>query len=155
MPTNLYGPGDNYHPKNSHVLPALIRRFHEAKEAGTPEVEGLGHGHARGGNSSTWTTWPTRAPSSSGAEIRRTGSTSGRGRDVTIRELTEIVAEVTGYAGRDHLGRDQARRHPAQAPRRLEDVGPRLEGADRAQGGDQRPPTRRSSRRRSPGALRA
>ncbi len=47
MPTNLYGPGDNYHGKNSHVLPALIRRFHEAKEAGLPEVEIWGSGKPR------------------------------------------------------------------------------------------------------------
>ncbi len=47
MPTNLYGPGDNYHPQNSHVLPALIRRFHEAKLAGTPEVAIWGTGTPR------------------------------------------------------------------------------------------------------------
>ncbi len=47
MPTNLYGPGDNYHPQNSHVLPALIRRFHEAKEAGLPEVAAWGTGSPR------------------------------------------------------------------------------------------------------------
>ena len=47
MPTNLYGPGDNYHPDNSHVLPALIRRFHEAKEEGCPEVAIWGTGQAR------------------------------------------------------------------------------------------------------------
>ena len=47
MPTNLYGPGDNYHPQNSHVLPALIRRFHEAREAGRPEVVAWGTGAPR------------------------------------------------------------------------------------------------------------
>ena len=47
MPTNLYGPGDNFHPQNSHVLPALIRKFHEAKEAGRPEVVAWGTGAAR------------------------------------------------------------------------------------------------------------
>ncbi len=49
MPTNLYGPGDNYHPEHSHVLPALIRRFHEAKIAGQPVVNDLGHGDAAAG----------------------------------------------------------------------------------------------------------
>ena len=49
MPTNLYGPGDNYHPENSHVLPALIRRFHEAAEANTPTRDLLGNGHAAAG----------------------------------------------------------------------------------------------------------
>ena len=47
MPTNLYGPGDNYHPENSHVIPALIRRFHEAREAGLPEVVIWGSGTPR------------------------------------------------------------------------------------------------------------
>lgn len=46
MPTNLYGPNDNYHPKNSHVLPAMIRRFHEAKVSGAPTVTVWGTGHA-------------------------------------------------------------------------------------------------------------
>ena len=47
MPTNLYGPGDNYHPRNSHVLPALLRRFHEAREQGLPEVVAWGTGSPR------------------------------------------------------------------------------------------------------------
>ena len=47
MPTNLYGPGDNYHPDNSHVMPALIRRFHQAKEAGAEEVVLWGSGKPR------------------------------------------------------------------------------------------------------------
>jgi len=47
MPTNLYGPGDNYHPENSHVLPALLRRFHEAKKRGAPTVTLWGTGVAR------------------------------------------------------------------------------------------------------------
>jgi GDP-L-fucose synthase len=49
MPTNLYGPGDNYHPENSHVLPALIRRFHEAERGERPDRDLLGHGHAAAG----------------------------------------------------------------------------------------------------------
>ena len=52
MPTNLYGPGDNYHAQNSHVLPALIRRFHEAKESGQPEVVAWGTGRPQRGQGS-------------------------------------------------------------------------------------------------------
>ena len=60
MPTNLYGPGDNYHPENSHVLPALIRRFHEAKAGRRAGRRDLGHAARRSASSSTSTTW--RAP---------------------------------------------------------------------------------------------
>jgi GDP-L-fucose synthase len=99
MPTNLYGPGDNYHPQNSHVLPALIRRFHEAKVAGHPEV----------------TAWGTGAPrrellyvddlADACAFLLRLDNPPdwvnvGTGTDVTIRELTELVAAVVGYPGR-------------------------------------------------------
>ena len=58
MPTNLYGPNDNYHPEHSHVLPALIRRFHEAKEAGLDEVTCWGDGSPPG-SFSMLTIWPT------------------------------------------------------------------------------------------------
>jgi GDP-L-fucose synthase len=99
MPTNLYGPGDNYHPMNSHVLPALIRRFHEAREAGIPSV----------------TAWGTGAPKREFLHVDDLADACaflltradppdwinvGTGVDVTIRELTERVAEVTGYRGR-------------------------------------------------------
>ena len=60
MPTNLYGPGDNYHPENSHVPAALIRRFHEAKLAGRPDVVVWGSG-SRGASSSPSTISPTPA----------------------------------------------------------------------------------------------
>jgi GDP-L-fucose synthase len=60
MPTNLYGPGDNYHPQNSHVIPALIRKFHEAKVNNSPSVTS-GAPAPREGNSSTATTWPMPA----------------------------------------------------------------------------------------------
>ena len=63
MPTNLYGPGDNFHPENAHVLPALMRRFHEAAQAGADEVVDLGHRARRGGSSCMSTTW--RRPASS------------------------------------------------------------------------------------------
>ena len=76
MPTNLYGPGDNYHPKNSHVLPALIRRFHEAREAGRPEVAAWGTGHAAAGipargRPGRRLRLPPRADDSAGLDQRR------------------------------------------------------------------------------------
>ena len=99
MPTNLYGPNDNYHPTHSHVLPALIRRFHEAKTAGTPSVTCWGDGS------------PLREflyvddlanlcvflmNNYSGNETVNAGT----GKELTIRELTEIVAGTVGYEGK-------------------------------------------------------
>jgi GDP-L-fucose synthase len=98
MPTNLYGPGDNYHPENSHVLPALIRRFHEAVRDGENEVVCWGSGSpkreflhvddlAKGllhlmdhHNSEGWIN-------------------IGTGEDLTIRELALTIANVVGYRG--------------------------------------------------------
>ncbi|MSU50165.1 MAG: GDP-L-fucose synthase [Opitutus sp.] len=99
MPTNLYGPGDNYHPQNSHVLPALIRRFDEARETAKPEV----------------VAWGTGSPKREFLHVDDLADACafllrqenppdwinvGTGMDVTIRELTETVAAVTGYKGR-------------------------------------------------------
>lgn len=99
MPTNLYGPGDNYHLQNSHVLPALIRKFHEAKEAGRAEV----------------TAWGTGSPRREFLHVDDLADACafllrlenppdwinvGTGTDVTIKELTETVAEVTGFSGK-------------------------------------------------------
>lgn len=98
MPTNLYGPNDNYHPTHSHVLPALIRRFHEAKEQGLKEVTCWGDGS------------PLREflyvddlanlcvflmENYSGNETVNAGS----GKEITIKGLTELVAKVVGYEG--------------------------------------------------------
>jgi GDP-L-fucose synthase len=102
MPTNLYGPGDNYHPTNSHVLPALIRRFHEAAERGDASV----------------TCWGTGTPLREFLHVDDLGEASvfalehwqpgpealqflnvGTGVDITIRELAEAVAATTGYKG--------------------------------------------------------
>lgn len=117
MPTNLYGPGDNYHLQNSHVLPALIRKFHEAKAAGRPEV----------------VAWGTGAPkreflhvddlADACAFLLRLGNPPdwinvGSGTDVTIKELTEIVAQVTGFAGQ--IVWDTSK--PDGTPRKLMDV---------------------------------
>ena len=98
MPTNLYGPNDNYHPEHSHVLPALIRRFHEAKESDEKKVVCWGDGT------------PLREflyvddlanlcvflmNNYSGNETVN----GGTGKEITIKELTEIVAEVVGFKG--------------------------------------------------------
>ena len=98
MPTNLYGPNDNYHPTHSHVLPALIRRFHEAKEQGFKEVTCWGDGS------------PLREflyvddlanlcvflmENYSGNETVNAGS----GKEITIKGLTELVAKVVGFEG--------------------------------------------------------
>jgi GDP-L-fucose synthase len=117
MPTNLYGPGDSYHPQNSHVLPALIRKFHEAKEAGSPEVVAWGTGR------------PMREflhvddLADACAFLLRLDNPPdwinvGTGTDVTIRELTECVAAVTGFTGR--IAWDATK--PDGTPRKLMDV---------------------------------
>ncbi len=98
MPTNLYGPGDNYHPENSHVMPALIRRFHEAKLAGDPDV----------------TIWGTGKPRREFLHVDDLAqgllhllkldeppnlANVGTGSDVTILELAQMVAATVGYQG--------------------------------------------------------
>ena len=117
MPTNLYGPNDNYHPEHSHVLPALIRRFHEAKVGGEESV----------------TCWGDVSPlreflyvddlanlcvflmnNYSGDETVNAGT----GKELTIKELTELVAKVVGYTGR--IEWDPSK--PNGTPRKLLDV---------------------------------
>lgn len=122
MPTNLYGPGDNYHLQNSHVLPALIRRFHEAKEAGLPEVAAWGTGSPRReflhvDNLADACAFLFKLPSPPD------WINVGTGTDVTIKELTEMVAEVVGYPGR--IAWDTSK--PDGTPRKLMD-GSRLAG---------------------------
>lgn len=117
MPTNLYGKNDNYHPTHSHVLPALIRRFHEAKETGATTVTCWGDGS------------PLREflyvddlanlcvflmNHYSGNETVNAGT----GKELTIKELTEIVAEVIGYTG--NIEWDTSK--PNGTPRKLLDV---------------------------------
>lgn len=117
MPTNLYGPGDNYHPQNSHVLPALIARFHAAKEAGLPEV----------------VAWGTGKPMREFLHVDDLADACafllklenppdwiniGTGTDVTIKELTETVAAVTCFKGR--IVWDATK--PDGTPRKLMDV---------------------------------
>lgn len=98
MPTNLYGPGDNFHPQNSHVLPGLIRRFHEAKLADAPEV----------------VVWGTGTPLREFLHVDDLARAClfllehydepepvnvGIGEDLSIRELAEMVADIVGYVG--------------------------------------------------------
>lgn len=117
MPTNLYGPNDNYHPTHSHVLPALIRRFHEAKIAGLEEVVCWGTGT------------PLReflyvddlADASLFLMNHYSGSETvnvGTGKELTIRELTELTAKTIGYSGK--ITWDNSK--PDGTPRKLLDV---------------------------------
>lgn len=117
MPTNLYGPNDNYHPEHSHVLPALIRRFHEAKVTGKETVVCWGDGS------------PLREflYVDDLAELcvflmnHYNGSetvNAGTGKELTIRELTELVAKVVGYRG--EIRWDTTK--PNGTPRKLLDV---------------------------------
>lgn len=98
MPTNLYGPGDNYHPENSHVVPGLIRRLHEAKLAGAPEVVIWGTGTPRrefrhADDLADALVFLMR--NYSAAEMINVGS----GQEVSIAELAALIAEVVGYRG--------------------------------------------------------
>jgi GDP-L-fucose synthase len=126
MPTNLYGPGDNYHPTNSHVVPALLRRFHEAAQQGVEEV----------------TVWGTGTPKREFLHVDDMAAASvhvmelepevyaqytepmlshinvGTGQDCTIRELAETVAAVTGFTGRVTFDASK----PDGTPRKLLDV---------------------------------
>ncbi len=126
MPTNLYGPGDNYHSENSHVIPGLIRRFHEAKQNAAPEV----------------LIWGTGAPmreflyvddmAEACMHIMELDPASyayntqpmlshiniGTGEDVSIRDLAKIIGEIVGYRGR--IAFDTTK--PDGAPRKLMDV---------------------------------
>ena len=98
MPTNLYGPGDNYHPENSHVLPALIRRFHEAVQSGAPTVTLWGTGVAR----REFLHADDLAEgllAVLGMENPPDWINVGYGTDVTIREVAELIASVTGFKG--------------------------------------------------------
>jgi GDP-L-fucose synthase len=111
MPTNLYGPGDNYHPTNSHVLPALIRRFHEAAEAKAASVTCWGTGtplreflHVDDLGEACVFALEHWDPAAADAPRDDSGQplpflNVGTGVDLSIRELAEAVAEATGYRG--------------------------------------------------------
>lgn len=126
MPTNLYGPGDNFHPENSHVLPALIRRFHEATLNGTDEVVIWGSGKPMReflyvddmATASLFVMDLDAGNYERETEPMLSHINVGSGTDVTIRELAETVAKVTGFQGR--LSFDASK--PDGAPRKLMDV---------------------------------
>ncbi|MDX3075367.1 GDP-L-fucose synthase [Streptomyces sp. NPDC088354] len=117
MPTNLYGPGDNFDLTSSHVLPALIRRFHEARRAGVPEVVLWGSGTPRREFlhvDDLAAACALLLRSYDGDEPVNVGC----GSDLTIRELAETVREVVGYAG--DIAWDTGK--PDGTPRKLLDV---------------------------------
>ncbi len=117
MPTNLFGPGDNYHPQNSHVMPALIRRFHEAKEARKSEVPAWGTGSPRReflhvDDLADACAFLFQLPDP--PDLVNVGF----GSDITIRELVELVAETVGYEGK--IVWDESK--PDGTPRKLLDT---------------------------------
>jgi GDP-L-fucose synthase len=127
MPTNLYGPGDNFHPENSHVLPALIRRFHEAVQTGAPEVVVWGSGRPLReflhvddmAEASLFVMDLDRATYDANTKAMLSHINVGSGTDLSIADLAAMVARVTGFTGR--LSFDASR--PDGTPRKLMDVG--------------------------------
>ena len=107
MPTNLYGLGDNYHPENSHVIPALIRRFHEAKIAGAPSVSIWGTGTPKReflyvddmAAASVYVMSLDKNTYDAQTQPMQSHINVGYGEDVTIRELAQTVGQVVGYKG--------------------------------------------------------
>lgn len=117
MPTNLYGPHDNYDLKNSHVLPALLRKFHEAKAAGVPEVEVWGTGTPRReflhvNDLADACYWLLENYSEPGLV------NVGTGTDLSIKELAELVRRTVGYEGGIRFNAE----YPDGTPRKLMDV---------------------------------
>ena len=107
MPTNLYGPGDNYHPENSHVIPALLRRFHEAKEEGRASVVIWGSGEPRReflcvddlARASIFVMSLEEKVYRESTAPRCSHINVGTGTDISIRELGEMIREVVGFQG--------------------------------------------------------
>ena len=107
MPTNLYGPGDNYHPENSHVIPALIRRFHEAQVAGSPSVSIWGSGTPKReflyvddmAAASVFVMNLPQATYQQHTQPMLSHINVGFGSDVTIAELAQAVGQTVGYGG--------------------------------------------------------
>ena len=107
MPTNLYGPGDNYHPENSHVIPALIRRFHEAKTSNAPSVSIWGSGTPRReflyvddmASASVHVMQLSKAEHEQHTQPMQSHINVGSGSDVTIADLALAIAKAVGYTG--------------------------------------------------------
>jgi len=126
MPTNLYGPGDNFHPENSHVLPALIRRFHEAVENGTPEVTIWGTGTPKReflhvddmAEASLFIMDLDAKTYEANTEPMLSHINVGTGTDISIGDAARLVAKVTGFKGK--ISFDTSK--PDGPPRKLMDV---------------------------------
>ena len=127
MPTNLYGPGDNYHPENSHVIPALIRRFHEAKASNAASVTIWGTGTPRReflyvddmASASVHVMNLDKATYTAHTSPMQTHINVGYGNDVTIVEAAQTIAKVVGYQGTIEFDPSK----PDGAPRKLMDSG--------------------------------
>jgi len=127
MPTNLYGPGDNYHPENSHVIPALLRRFHEAKLAQAPEVVIWGTGKPRReflyvddmAEASVHVMELDPATYAANTKPMLSHINVGSGEDIGIAELAALIGKVVGFSGR--IAYDPSK--PDGTPRKLMDVG--------------------------------
>jgi GDP-L-fucose synthase len=123
MPTNLYGPGDNYHPENSHVIPALIRRFHEAKIANAPEVVIWGTGTPRReflhvddmATASVFVMELDKKTHEQHTEPMQSHINVGFGSDVTIADLAKCISNAVGYEGK--ISFDTSK--PDGSPRKL------------------------------------
>ena len=126
MPTNLYGPGDNYHPENSHVIPALIRRFHEAKQKNLPEVVAWGTGTPRReflfvddmAEASEFVMNLEIKKYQANTKPNRSQINVGSGEECSIKELTELVARTIGYNGKIIWNSEM----PDGSPRKLLDL---------------------------------
>ena len=126
MPTNLYGPGDNFHPENSHVLPALIYRFHEAAKLGVEEVIIWGTGKPRReflhvddmAAASLYVLDLPKAVYASNTQPMLSHINVGSGVDISILELAQRIAAITGYKGR--IVTDPSK--PDGTPRKLMDI---------------------------------
>lgn len=126
MPTNLYGPGDNFHPQNSHVLPGLIRRFHEARQAGDESVTIWGTGTPRReflhvddmAEASLFVMDLPEDTFAENTEPMLSHINVGSGEDIAIYDVAQMIAKVTGYEGR--IETDPSK--PDGAPRKLMDV---------------------------------
>ncbi len=137
MPTNLYGPGDNFHPENSHVLPALIRRFHEAAQQGLDEVGIWGSGTPRReflhvddmAEASLFVLDLPKEQYDANTRPMLSHINVGCGSDVSILELAQMVAVATGFEGR--ITTDPSK--PDGTPRKLMDVSRLAEMGWRAQ----------------------
>ncbi len=126
MPTNLYGPGDNFHPVNSHVIPGMLRRFHEARTKGKDQVEVWGTGNVRReflfvddlANACLFVMQLDKAVYQDQTSAMCSHINIGYGEDISIRELAAIISQVTGFRGRIVFDTSK----PDGTPRKLLDI---------------------------------